>query len=167
MCYFTWKLELTSLILQLIVSKNTFLTLHCPTTLQTSFLQSFWEMQLFWHCFNLKLEQLTLRKGKNFPLLKTAFPWRRNLVLKPCRILLRTLLKNFKKVFGSIWLFLTKLVVNKNIKSKTKFCRQSVSYYFETFQCFTKFFIHHRWNDGGLLLIKMVYMSCLTSCQKI
>ena len=36
---------------------------------------------------------------------------------------------------------------------------QSVSQYFETFQCFTKFSFHHKWNEGRLLLINMVYTS--------
>ena len=30
---------------------------------------------------------------------------------------------------------------------------------------FTKFFFHHNWNDGRLLLINMVYTSCFTSCR--
>ena len=32
------------------------------------------------------------------------------------------------------------LLVSKNIKNKRKLCKQSVLQYFETFQCFTKFF---------------------------
>ena len=40
----------------------------------------------------------------------------------------------------------------------------SFMFFFETFRCFTKFFFHHKWNDGHLLLISMVYASCLTSC---
>ena len=43
---------------------------------------------------------------------------------------------------------------------------QSVSYYFETCQCFTKSSFHHKLNDVRLLLMKMVYTSCLTSCPK-
>ena len=42
---------------------------------------------------------------------------------------------------------------------------QSVSWFFETFRCFTKFSFHHKWNNGRLLLISMVYTSCLTSCR--
>ena len=42
---------------------------------------------------------------------------------------------------------------------------QSVSQYFETFRYFTKFSFHHRWNDGRLLLINMVFTSCLASCR--
>ena len=34
---------------------------------------------------------------------------------------------------------------------------QSFSKYFETFRCFTKFSFHHKWHDGQLLLINMVY----------
>ena len=33
------------------------------------------------------------------------------------------------------------------------------------FTNFTNFFFHHQWNHGRLLLINMVYMSFLTSCQ--
>ena len=40
---------------------------------------------------------------------------------------------------------------------------QPVSY-FETFRCFTKLSIHHKWNDVRFLLINMVCTSCLTSC---
>ena len=35
----------------------------------------------------------------------------------------------------------------------------------ETFPYFTKFSYQHKWNDVQLLLINMVYMSCLMSCQ--
>ena len=35
----------------------------------------------------------------------------------------------------------------------------------ETFRCFTKFSFHHKSNDVRLLLIKMVYTSCLMSCK--
>ena len=40
---------------------------------------------------------------------------------------------------------------------------QAFSEYFESSRCFTKCFFHRKWNDGGLLLINMVYTSCLTS----
>ena len=43
----------------------------------------------------------------------------------------------------------------------------SVSQYFETFQCFTRFFFHHKSNHGRLLLINMLFTSCLTRCQTI
>ena len=33
------------------------------------------------------------------------------------------------------------------------------------FWCFTKFFFQQEWNDAWLLLINMVYTSCLTSSQ--
>ena len=42
---------------------------------------------------------------------------------------------------------------------------QSLTWYFENCRCFTKLFFHHKWNDGRLLVINMVYTSCLTSCQ--
>ena len=52
---------------------------------------------------------------------------------------------------------------------KTSFQRcallQSVSKCFETFRCFTKFSFQDMWNDFWLLLINIVYTSCLTSCQ--
>ena len=38
---------------------------------------------------------------------------------------------------------------------------------FWDFSMFYTFSFHQKWNDGWLLLIKMVYMSCLTSCQMI
>ena len=40
---------------------------------------------------------------------------------------------------------------------------QSIWLYFETFRCFTKCSSHHKWNDGWLLLLNMVYTSSLTS----
>ena len=42
---------------------------------------------------------------------------------------------------------------------------QLVSQYFEIFQCFTKLSLHHNWNVIHLLLINIVCMSCLASCQ--
>ena len=33
---------------------------------------------------------------------------------------------------------------------------------FETFGCFSKFFFHCKWNDERLLLINMIYKSCLS-----
>ena len=42
---------------------------------------------------------------------------------------------------------------------------QSVSQYFETFRCFTEFFFYHKWKDGRLLLINIVFTSCLMSCR--
>ena len=47
------------------------------------------------------------------------------------------------------------------------FCtkRQSFLKYFETFWCFTKFVFHCKWNDAQLLIMNMVYTSCLTSSQ--
>ena len=38
-------------------------------------------------------------------------------------------------------------------------------YHFETLWCFTTFSFHHNWNDARLLLIRMIYTSCLTGCQ--
>ena len=35
-------------------------------------------------------------------------------------------------------------------------CRQPFSYYFETFQGFSKFSFHHKRNDGHLLLTNML-----------
>ena len=42
---------------------------------------------------------------------------------------------------------------------------QSVSKYYETFRCFTKFSFRCKWNDVRLLLTNMVYTSCLRSCR--
>ena len=42
---------------------------------------------------------------------------------------------------------------------------QSFPWYFETFWCFMKFSFHHKWNDARLLLMSMVYTSCLTTCR--
>ena len=54
----------------------------------------------------------------------------------------------------------------KEIKKKAKEgYLQSFSLYFETFRCFTKFFFRSKRNDAQLLLINMVYTSCLTSCR--
>ena len=50
-----------------------------------------------------------------------------------------------KNVFpAKLWLFLTSAFVNKDIKSKRTFCRQSWSYYFETFWCLTEFSFHQK-----------------------
>ena len=62
---------------------------------------------------------------------------------------------------------MTNLVVNKKIKRKGTFCRQSVLKYFEPFGCFTKFSFHHKWNDERMLLINMVYASYLTTSRTI
>ena len=39
------------------------------------------------------------------------------------------------------------------------------TWYFENFWYFTKFSFHHKWSEAWLLVINMVYMSCLTSCR--
>ena len=36
---------------------------------------------------------------------------------------------------------------------------------FWDFLMFSQICFHHKWNDAWLLLINMLYMSCLTSCQ--
>ena len=41
----------------------------------------------------------------------------------------------------------------------------SLSWYFETFWCFTKFFYHHKWNEARLLVVNMVYTICPASCE--
>ena len=65
-------------------------------------------------------------------------------------------------------------------KREVRFCKSNISFqinkalyliiitynqfhnmFHKTFQCFTKFSSHHKWNDGRLLLINMVYTSCL------
>ena len=53
----------------------------------------------------------------------------------------------------------------KPVKCNCKLCLQSFSKYFEALWCFTKFSFHHKSNDARLLLINMVYMSCLMSCR--
>ena len=47
--------------------------------------------------------------------------------------------------------------------SEKKMYPQRFSYYFETLWCFTKFFFQHKWNEVRLLVINMVYTSCLSS----
>ena len=37
--------------------------------------------------------------------------------------------------------------------------------FFETFWSFTNFSFYHKWKDTQLLLLNMVYTSCLTSCR--
>ena len=39
---------------------------------------------------------------------------------------------------------------------------KSFSQYFGTFGCFTKFIFHHKYNEARLLVINMIYISCLT-----
>ena len=53
----------------------------------------------------------------------------------------------------------------KNIRIFLILGLQSLSEYFETFWCFTKFSFHHKWKYARLLLRKMVYTNCFTSCQ--
>ena len=63
-------------------------------------------------------------------------------------------------VQNSAWLCLLILFTFANIFIQVL---QSFSYYFETFWCFAKFSFNHKWNDARLLLINMVYKSCLMS----
>ena len=37
--------------------------------------------------------------------------------------------------------------------------------YVETFWCLSRFSFHYKWNKAWLLVINMVYTSCLTSCR--
>ena len=61
---------------------------------------------------------------------------------------------SLRSKFGIKFLSLFKdIAVNKEIKSKRKFCKQSFSY-FKTFQYFTKFSFHHKWSDARFLLTK-------------
>ena len=60
-------------------------------------------------------------------LLFRSFHWGWNLILKELRVCFRTFFRKIEKIVTKIWQFLTNLTANRNIKSKRKFCRQSVS----------------------------------------
>ena len=47
--------------------------------------------------------------------------------LEVCQVWFTKVFRKIKKILAKIWLFFTKLVAKRNIKSKIKFCRQSVS----------------------------------------
>ena len=104
------------------------------------------------------------------------FHWGPNLVLLDIWVWSTTFFEKDK-----IWLVLIIGVDNKAIKYKIKFCRQSWSYYFANFWCFTIFFFfffffflqffffffffffHHKWNEAWLFVINTVYTSCRTT----
>ena len=90
-----------------------------------------------WHSFNLKLEQLIYKKALKFVSVDNYFPdlftevqiWH----WKPFKFGQGRFSRKIKQIPSKIWLFLTGKAVNKDIKIKRKFCRQSCSKYFETF----------------------------------
>ena len=67
-------------------------------------------------------------------------------------------------VNSKISLFLTIEAFNKNKKSKSKFCRQSLIQFFETCLCFTKVLFNNNGNEGWVLVINMVNTIRLISC---
>ena len=72
------------------------------------------------------------------------------------------LLRTFKHLFAFLharWLWHIDDVMLLFVCLLDDLILQSVSWYFETFRCFTKSFFHHKSNDGRLLLISMVYTS--------
>ena len=84
--------------------------------------------------FTLFLPKIRASKRQKSPkicltwwLLSRSFHWGWKLVLKKFQVCFRTFFKKIKKILAVTWPFSTNLTVNKNIKSKIKFCRQSVS----------------------------------------
>ena len=53
------------------------------------------------------------------------------------------------------WLLVTRV---------SPFCLQSWSEYFGIFWCFTKLSFQHEWSESWLLVINIVYTTCLMSC---
>ena len=73
MRYFTWKLELVSNILQLIVSRGSFFDSNSSQTLLNLIS---WKILLtlrLWQCFNLEIRQLICKIGQNLLLLDNCF----------------------------------------------------------------------------------------------
>ena len=134
MRYFTWKLELVSNILWLIVSGNLFFYSNSPQTpsnlIALIFLVTLTSSPLFYS----KVRDIKSQKNPiiylTWELLVQFFHWGWNVVLKGIQVCFRTFFKKAKKTIAYILLFLTNLVGNKNIKIKRKFCRESVSYCF-------------------------------------
>ena len=120
--------------------------------------------------FFCSVEQISGKEShKIMPYLVAAFSifshWGWNLVFKEPQVYLRTFFRKIKKILSEMRLLLSNLAVKKNINTNRKFCRQSVSKHFVLSWCFSKVSLQHKWNDVRLLLINMVYRSCLTSCQ--
>ena len=120
--------------------------------------------------FFCSVEQISGKEShKIMPYLVAAFSifshWGWNLVFKEPQVYLRTFFRKIKKILSEMRLLLSNLAVKKNINTNRKFCRQSVSKHFVLSWCFSKVSFQHKWNDVRLLLINMVYRSCLTSCQ--
>ena len=143
-----------------------------PTVQESVYLVTFTEEILngevfFFFC---SVEQISGKEShKIVPYLVAAFSvfshWGWNLVFKEPQVYLRTFFRKMKKILAEMRLLLSNLAVKKNINSNRKFCRQSVSKHFVLSWCFSKVSLQHKWNDMRLLLINMVYRSCLTSCQ--
>ena len=130
-------------------------------------LKKSWMEKFFFFC---SVEQISGKEShKIVPYLVAAFSvfshWGWNLVFKEPQVYLRTFFRKMKKILAEMRLLLSNLAVKKNINSNRKFCRQSVSKHFVLSWCFSKVSLQHKWNDMRLLLINMVYRSCLTSCQ--
>lgn len=70
-------------------------------------------------------------------------------------------IKYFSVYFS--WLLSTFGVARKDIRSKRKFFRQAWPYNFVAFWYFSKIFFHHKWNKVWFLVIKGIYMSCLSN----
>ena len=130
-------------------------------------LKKSWMEKFFFFC---SVEQISGKEiHKIVPYLVAAFSvfshWGWNLVFKEPQVYLKTFFRKMKKILAEMRLLLSNLAVKKNINSNRKFCRQSVSKHFVLSWCFSKVSLQHKWNDMRLLLINMVYRSCLTSCQ--
>ena len=70
-----------------------------------------------------------------------------NLILNSFEVCIGRTFGKIKKVFPRIEMFLLIRAANRDIKSKTKFWRQKISY-FETFLCLTKFSFHYKCKEA-------------------
>ena len=70
-----------------------------------------------------------------------SFQWGWNLVLKEFQVWFRTFFRKIKKMQASIWLFLTNLTVNKNIKRKKKILQTISFIIFRDFSLFFQIFL--------------------------
>ena len=121
--YSTWKFKFVSSILSIIVLGNIFLLLTRPNPLKRNFCTIYVTMRLFKQ-FQFTIRQLSCEKMLTFDVLDNYFS---DLFTEVQIRYQKTFKFNPRHLFErqSKFNFLTIEAVNKNTKSKRKFCRQS------------------------------------------